>query len=121
MAAPTATHFSTPAARHLPASLARFFARYYPGTHDAVRLNPFEPTVHTATGNWHHTVFSLRRQNELCKMARRVGVKKLLPQSKNRSMERAAVGKKRNMKGLSVTPGLRGTHKQTPSPAGHPE
>jgi large subunit ribosomal protein L25 len=75
-------------AKTLPPLLTRFFARYPPGTHTDVRSNPFKPTVHQATGKWHNPVFSLRRQAQLCKLARAHGVEELLPPSRKSSAER---------------------------------
>ncbi|KAL8419843.1 hypothetical protein RB594_002848 [Gaeumannomyces avenae] len=41
--------------------------------------NPFLPTKHPVTGQWHNPVYSLRRQAELVKLARESGVEELLP------------------------------------------
>jgi large subunit ribosomal protein L25 len=41
--------------------------------------SPFQPQQHPVTGRWHDPAFSLRRQAELVKLARRHGVEELLP------------------------------------------
>ena len=89
-------------ARLLHPRLTRFFARYPPGTANDVRSNPFKPTVFPATGKWHNPVFSLRRQAELCKLARRYGVEELLPPTKKSSIEREAARQRRAERGLHV-------------------
>ncbi|KAA8901851.1 hypothetical protein FN846DRAFT_780900 [Sphaerosporella brunnea] len=86
----------------LPARLTRFFARYPPGSSNDVRRNPFKPTVHPATGKWHNPVYSLRRQAELFKLARKYGVEELLPPSKKSSAEREAARARREARGLRV-------------------
>ncbi|RAL63137.1 hypothetical protein DID88_004219 [Monilinia fructigena] len=97
-------------AQSLPPQLQRFFARYPPPTilpqtntvnttsdatgsateealntaiHPAVTeaTSPFKPHKHPITGKWHDPVFSLRRQADLCKLARQHGVEELLPLS----------------------------------------
>jgi large subunit ribosomal protein L25 len=84
----------------LPPRLTRFFARYPPGSSNDVRRNPFKPTVHPATGKWHNPVFSLRRQAELCKLARKYGVEELLPPSRKSSAEREAARLRREARGV---------------------
>jgi large subunit ribosomal protein L25 len=86
----------------LPPRLTKFFARYPPGSSNDVRRNPFKPTVYTATGKWHNPVFSLRRQAELCKLARKYGVEELLPPSRKSSAEREAQRSRRAAKGIRV-------------------
>ena len=99
-AAATSTFISV--ARLLPPRLTRFFARYPPGTANDVRSNPFKPTVFSATGKWHNPVFSLRRQAELCKLARKYGVEELLPPTKKSSIEREVARQRRAENGLRV-------------------
>ena len=41
--------------------------------------NPFRSTKHLITGNWHDPVYSLRRQADLVKLARKHGIEELLP------------------------------------------
>ena len=41
--------------------------------------NPFRAQKHPVTGRWHDPVFSLRRQADLVKLARKHGVEELLP------------------------------------------
>ncbi|KAI5849944.1 hypothetical protein BZA05DRAFT_436777 [Tricharina praecox] len=89
-------------ARLLPPRLTRFFARYPPGTANDVRSNPFKPTVFPVTGKWHNPVFSLRRQADLCKLARRYGVEELLPPTKKSSAAREAARLKRAEKPMRV-------------------
>lgn len=89
-------------AKSLPPRLTRFFARYPPGTHDHVRVNPFKPTVHLVTHKWHNPVYSLRRQAELCKLARQYGVEELLPPSRKSSAAKEEIHQKRLEKGLGV-------------------
>ncbi|KAL7273299.1 hypothetical protein RUND412_003853 [Rhizina undulata] len=68
-------------AQTLPPRLLRFFTRYPPGTALTPSANPFKPTVHPVTHKWHDPTFSLRRQAELVKLARRYGVEELLPET----------------------------------------
>jgi len=96
-------------AKTLPPLLTRFFARYPPGTHQDVRSNPFKPTVHRVTGKWHNPVYSLRRQAELCKLARAHGVEGLLPPSRKSSSEREERMRRRAEKNSSsAARGVRG-------------
>ncbi|PQE03449.1 hypothetical protein CJF30_00005454 [Rutstroemia sp. NJR-2017a BBW] len=106
-------------AESLPPQLQRFFARYPPPsildkpkviTTDAAAtaapsadgteaFNPFKPTKHSITGRWHDPVFSLRRQADLCKLARQHGVEELLPHSVKSTQEKL---RKRMENGLRV-------------------
>ncbi|ESZ97915.1 putative 54S ribosomal protein L25, mitochondrial [Sclerotinia borealis F-4128] len=61
--------------------------------------SPFKPHKHPITGKWHDPVFSLRRQAQLCKLARQHGVEELLPLSA-KSMEEKL--RKRMENGLRV-------------------
>lgn len=89
-------------AKLLPPRLQRFFARFPPGTANDVRANPFKPTVHAVTKKWHNPIFSLRRQADLCKLARKYGVEELLPPSRKSSTEREARRLAREARGLTV-------------------
>ncbi|KAK0657647.1 hypothetical protein B0T16DRAFT_488757 [Cercophora newfieldiana] len=77
----------------LPARLRTFFARY-PHTsilpkaadpetskthYQQEAPNPFQSTKHPITGKWHNPKYSLRRQAELVKLARKHHVEELLP------------------------------------------
>lgn len=42
-------------------------------------INPFQSQKHPVTGRWHDPVYSLRRQADLVKLARKHGVEELLP------------------------------------------
>ncbi|KAI5779538.1 hypothetical protein EDC01DRAFT_778322 [Geopyxis carbonaria] len=106
MATPAASEFVA-LARTLPLRLTRFFARWPPGTANDVRANPFKPTVHPVTHRWHNPVFSLRRQAELCKLARRHGVEELLPPSRKRSDEVEKRARERAEKGIIKVRGHR--------------
>ncbi|KAF2405423.1 hypothetical protein EJ06DRAFT_502624 [Trichodelitschia bisporula] len=53
--------------------------------------NPFLPWRNPVTGKWRPPMVSLRRQAELCKLARGHGVEELLPFSKKQSFVRDAV------------------------------
>lgn len=76
-------------AQSLPGPLLRFLARYppkqirdpdQPKTHfQQERPNPFLSTVHPITGRRHEPVYSLRRQADLVKKARKFGIEELLP------------------------------------------
>src|SRR5947209_10484778 len=77
-------------ARTLPPRLTRFFKRWPPGTAETPLLNPFKPTYNPATGKWQDPVYSLRRQADLCKLARKYGVEELLPPSVKSSAAREA-------------------------------
>lgn len=61
--------------------------------------SPFKPHKHPITGKWHDPVFSLRRQAELCKLARQHGVEELLPLSVKSTEEKL---RKRMENGLRV-------------------
>lgn len=50
--------------------------------------NPFKAQKHSITGKWHDPVFSLRRQADLVKLARRHGVEELLPHTVKGTEER---------------------------------
>jgi hypothetical protein len=54
---------------------------------------------HPVTGRWHDPAFSLRRQADLCKLARQHGVEELLPFSVKSSAERL---RRRQENGLRV-------------------
>ncbi|KAB8302621.1 hypothetical protein EYC80_005991 [Monilinia laxa] len=115
-------------AQSLPPQLQRFFARYpppgilpqtntvnttsdatasateealNPAIHPAVTeaTSPFKPHKHPITGKWHDPVFSLRRQADLCKLARQHGVEELLPLSVKSTEEKL---RKRMENGLRV-------------------
>lgn len=78
----------------LPTRLRTFLARYPPASilpaganpethktgYQEDTPNPFRPLRHPATGKWHNPKYSLRRQAELIKMARKHGVEELLPE-----------------------------------------
>ncbi|KAG9236472.1 putative 54S ribosomal protein L25, mitochondrial [Amylocarpus encephaloides] len=61
--------------------------------------NPFRPQKHPLSGNWHDPKYSLRRQADLCKLARKYGVEELLPPTVKNSHERL---RKRVENGLRV-------------------
>ncbi|KAI9812823.1 MAG: hypothetical protein M1832_000339, partial [Thelocarpon impressellum] len=61
--------------------------------------NPFRAQKHPITGRWHNPVFSLRRQADLVKLARKHGVEELLPYTVKGTAERL---KKREETGLQV-------------------
>ncbi|KAJ6263462.1 54S ribosomal protein L25 [Drechslerella dactyloides] len=88
MAAPQATSAYATLARTLHPRLIRFFKRWPPGTSDTPKLNPFTSTVNPATGKWQDPIYSLRRQADLCKLARKYGVETLLPPTVKSSMSR---------------------------------
>jgi large subunit ribosomal protein L25 len=79
-------------AKALPNPLQRFFARWPPAAivpegqapteYQQLRPNPFANHKNPVTGKWQDPVYSLRRQAELCKMAREHGVEHLLPESR---------------------------------------
>ncbi|KAH6675652.1 hypothetical protein B0J14DRAFT_699055 [Halenospora varia] len=50
--------------------------------------NPFRSQKHPITGKWHDPTFSLRRQADLLKLARRYGVEELMPYSVKSTEER---------------------------------
>ncbi|KAG9248835.1 putative 54S ribosomal protein L25, mitochondrial [Calycina marina] len=86
--------------------LLRFFARYPPAaivptlTEPAPALpNPFKCQKHLVTGRRHDPVFSLRRQAEIVKLARKQGVEELLPHTVKGTEERM---KRRAENGLRV-------------------
>ncbi|KAH6650662.1 hypothetical protein F5144DRAFT_617471 [Chaetomium tenue] len=78
----------------LPTRLRTFLARYPPASilpagadpethktgYQEDTPNPFRPLRHPVTGKWHDPKYSLRRQAELVKMARKHGVEELLPE-----------------------------------------
>ncbi|KAF7906227.1 hypothetical protein EAF00_000506 [Botryotinia globosa] len=70
-------------------------------THPAITeaTSPFRPHKHPVTGKWHDPVFSLRRQADLCKLARQHGVEELLPLSVKSTEEKL---RKRMENGLRV-------------------
>lgn len=87
--------------------LARFFARYPPPAILPASAqppssaeppskyvlangepNPFKCSKHPVTGNWHDPKFSLRRQADLVKLARKQGVEELLPHTVKGTLER---------------------------------
>ncbi|KAK6334125.1 hypothetical protein TWF696_002628 [Orbilia brochopaga] len=88
MAAPQATSAYATLAKTLHPRLIRFFKRWPPGTADTPKLNPFTSTVNPATGKWQDPIYSLRRQADLCKLARKYGVETLLPPTVKSSMAR---------------------------------
>lgn len=61
--------------------------------------NPFAPHKNFVTGKWHGPVYGLRRQAELCKLARSYGVEELLPYTVKKSGEKE---KRRLERGLRV-------------------
>ncbi|KAI9885428.1 MAG: mRNA splicing protein prp28 [Watsoniomyces obsoletus] len=61
--------------------------------------NPFRSQRHPATGRWHDPIFSLRRQADLVKLARKHGVEELLPDTPKKTAERR---KRREEGGLRV-------------------
>ncbi|KAK1752491.1 hypothetical protein QBC47DRAFT_388640 [Echria macrotheca] len=77
----------------LPQRLRTFLARYPPSSilpeganpeefqtaYQKVAPNPFQSTKHPVTGKWHEPKYSLRRQAELVKLARKHNVEELLP------------------------------------------
>lgn len=115
-------------AEALPPRLSRFFARYPPqailsstttspsntpsqdstiASADQIKShqaalgfpNPFKAQKHPVTGKWHDPVFSLRRQADLVKLARKHGVEELLPHTVKGTEERI---RKRVENGLRV-------------------
>ena len=115
-------------AKTLPPRLLRFFARFPPQqfiaspsttselsssnpnapiqeSHAASDVplsnyeNPFRDTKHPVTGNWHNSIYSLRRQADLVKLARNHGVEELLPFTTKGTQERI---RKREEFGLRV-------------------
>lgn len=87
-------------AKQLPATLRRFLARY---PHPAIQEpgaeltyyqkdhpNPFVPTIHPVTRRKHDPVYSMRRQADLAKAARKYGIEELLPWSKKKTEVRLA-------------------------------
>ncbi|EWC46241.1 hypothetical protein DRE_04412 [Drechslerella stenobrocha 248] len=79
MAAVQASSTYVTLAKTLPPRLTRFFKRWPPGTAETPQLNPFTTTRNPATGKWQDPIYSLRRQADLCKLARKYGVETLLP------------------------------------------
>ncbi|GAB1310484.1 54S ribosomal protein L25, mitochondrial [Madurella fahalii] len=91
MAAPISRNVQL--AMALPARLRTFLARYPPAAilpdsatpetfktgYQEETPNPFMPTKHPITGRWHDPKYSLRRQAELVKLARKHHVEELLP------------------------------------------
>lgn len=91
MAAPISKNVQL--AMALPVRLRTFLARYPPAAilpdsanpetvktgYQEETPNPFMPTKHPITGRWHDPKYSLRRQAELVKMARKHHVEELLP------------------------------------------
>lgn len=86
-------------ARSLPRPLLRFLARYPPpqivddgaprtgyqqDLNNETR-NPFLPTIHPVTQRVHDPVYSLRRQANLVKQARKFGIEELLPWSSKKT------------------------------------
>ncbi|RPA86945.1 hypothetical protein BJ508DRAFT_411093 [Ascobolus immersus RN42] len=93
-------------ARSLPPQLIRFFTKYPPGKPISPISNPFTPTKVAATGRWMGPRYSLRRQADICKLARTYGVEELLPHSKKSAVakeERRELGK--TMKGMDKVKG----------------
>lgn len=99
-------------AKSLPPQLQRFFARYPPQAicsglkpgekvHPIVTeaTSPFKPRKNPITGKWHDPIYSLRRQADLCKLARANGVEELLPLSVKSTEEKL---RKRMENGLRV-------------------
>lgn len=87
-------------AKSLPEQLKRFLARYPPpqilghrGPVTGYQLdhpNPFVPTRHPVTRRLHDPVYSMRRQADLVKQARKYGIEALLPWSKKKTEVRLA-------------------------------
>ena len=83
-------------ARSLHPRLLRFFERYPPqailptASAEAPPAipNPFKCQKHPVTGKRHDPVFSLRRQAEIVKLARKAGVEELLPHTVKGTEER---------------------------------
>ncbi|KAF3929136.1 hypothetical protein ABW20_dc0110599 [Dactylellina cionopaga] len=88
MAAAQACSSYVALAKTLPPQLLRFFKRWPPGTANDPKLNPFTSTVNPATGKWQDPIFSLRRQADICKLARKYGVEQLLPPTPKSAMSR---------------------------------
>lgn len=73
----------------LPYKLHNFFIKYpprpfatyseKPSTIDDPNMNPFLANKNPETGRWHGSKYSLRRSADLFKMARKLGIEKLLP------------------------------------------
>jgi len=61
--------------------------------------NPFLPWKNPVTGRWRGARYGLRRQADLCKMARKYGVEELLPWSSKLSWVKE---EKKELKGLRV-------------------
>ncbi|KUJ22477.1 uncharacterized protein LY89DRAFT_607087 [Mollisia scopiformis] len=75
-------------------------ADHIPSQEDAsASPNPFKAQKHPVTGRWHDPVFSLRRQADLVKLARKYGVEELLPYTVKGTEERI---RKRVENGLRV-------------------
>ncbi|ODV86892.1 hypothetical protein CANARDRAFT_27255 [[Candida] arabinofermentans NRRL YB-2248] len=77
----------------LPSKLQRFFTRYPPAPfreyaskqtlHNAPDANPFIPNKHAVTGAVQDSVYSLRRQSDLYKLAYKYGIADLMPTLRN--------------------------------------
>lgn len=59
-------------------------------TTQPVYLSPFSQQKDSTTGRWHNPKYSLRRQADLVKLAKKYGVEELLPFSKKGAEERLA-------------------------------
>ncbi|EEP77661.1 conserved hypothetical protein [Uncinocarpus reesii 1704] len=72
--------------------------------------NPFLPHKSPETGHWRGAVVSLRRQNELVKLAQRFGVEELLPPGRKSSEYREAkvVEKGLRIKGTGIGQKVKG-------------
>lgn len=90
-------------AKSLPKPLLRFLSRYPPeqirgkapptGYQQDVNNetgNPFLPTIHPVTQRVHDPIYSLRRQADLVKQARKYGIEELLPWSTKKTEVRLA-------------------------------
>ncbi|KAF4617020.1 hypothetical protein G7Y89_g15128 [Cudoniella acicularis] len=84
----------------LPPSSEATSANHESSSNDELTVpNPFRTQKHAVTGKWHDPVFSLRRQADLVKLARKHGVEELLPYTVKSTEERL---RKRVENGLRV-------------------
>ncbi|VEU23502.1 DEKNAAC104456 [Brettanomyces naardenensis] len=84
---------SQEAFKKLPQKLQTFFTRYPPAPlreyankqtfTNAPDANPFIPNIHPVTKTVHSSIYSLRRQSDLYKLAYKFGVAELMPVMQN--------------------------------------
>jgi len=82
-----------------PSSTAQKTSHVASSTPSTSFRNPFLPYKNAGTGRWHPPKFSLRRQAEIVKLARKYDVEELLPYSPKKTEERT---KRREEHGLRV-------------------